>query len=258
MSKSFVTKDASGQLITTSLVIASGTNIQHKNVIALVRKYKTNLEDLGLVVFVTQPRGENIRGRDTEYALLNEAQAALILGCMRNNETLCSFTADLIKEFFDMRPELNNTKNVMLPDFSNPKAAARAWADQLEQKIQLMDEVIALKAQLANQAVDVAYAKEVRSLNGSCDFNDLADVIDVDREIMLTHMRRDMLLMITNRPYQKYIDAGIFVEVKHIPFTDRFGISFPLVEVRITSEGILVLADKYEYLSSFVANTSVV
>jgi phage regulator Rha-like protein len=43
-------------LLTDSLIVASGCEIQHASVIKLVRKYKEDFEEFGLLAFEIQPR----------------------------------------------------------------------------------------------------------------------------------------------------------------------------------------------------------
>ncbi len=77
--------DEEGEAFTTSLVIAKGTNVQHKNVLELVRTYLPDLEEFGGVAFQTRLRSHGQRGSDTEYAELNEQQSTLILTYMLSN-----------------------------------------------------------------------------------------------------------------------------------------------------------------------------
>lgn len=74
------------QSVTTSLVIAEGCHVQHKNVLALVRKYSHEFGELGGVVFERQrfdtPGGAQLR----KVAVLNEDQATYLIALMRTNE----------------------------------------------------------------------------------------------------------------------------------------------------------------------------
>jgi len=57
-----------GDLSTTSIIIAQGTGVQHKNILELVRQYISDLEEFGRIAFETRKSG----GRPTEVAILNE------------------------------------------------------------------------------------------------------------------------------------------------------------------------------------------
>lgn len=89
--------------LTTSLAIAEGTENQHKNVMELIRNYDDDLIDFGEVAFQTRL---NQQGSPTEYALLNEQQATLLITYMRNSDVVRQFKKALVRAFFEMRNRL--------------------------------------------------------------------------------------------------------------------------------------------------------
>ncbi|WP_019343474.1 phage regulatory protein/antirepressor Ant [Mycolicibacterium conceptionense] len=103
-----VFEGADGEPFTTSLVIATETGNQHKNVLALVRANLADLNDLGnMVAFETRARVEGQHGGgDTEFAVLNEPQSALLITYMRNNEVVRAFKKRLVAGFYAMRQRL--------------------------------------------------------------------------------------------------------------------------------------------------------
>ena len=135
------------QAVTSTLVIASETGNEHASVILLVRKYVADLEEFGRVDLKShrQERG----GTPTEYAILNEPQTTLLLTYMRNSEVVRTFKKALVGEFYRMAEELRRGPATALPDFSDPVAAARAWADAYEAKIRLEQD-----NQLLNTIID--------------------------------------------------------------------------------------------------------
>jgi len=88
------------QPMTTSLAIAEGVDLQHKNVIALVRKHTSNLQEFGEVAFETRL---NPQGSPTDVVWLNEPQATLLLTFMRNSEVVIRFKVALVRAFFELR-----------------------------------------------------------------------------------------------------------------------------------------------------------
>lgn len=84
---------------TDTMTIAEGTDTQHKNVIALVRKYLVDLEECGEVAFETRL---NPQGTPTEIALLNQEQFTLIGTYMKNTEIVRAFKKRLVRAFFDL------------------------------------------------------------------------------------------------------------------------------------------------------------
>lgn len=94
-------------LVTTTLAIAAGTANSHEAVIKLARTYRQDLAEFGLVRFEIQPKPVGQRGgSDTEYAILNEHQATLLITYMRNGEIVRQFKRKLVRKFYDMRTEL--------------------------------------------------------------------------------------------------------------------------------------------------------
>lgn len=95
---------ADGQAVTTTLAIAEGTKNSHEAVIKLVRKYAADLREFGVLDFKSESSG----GRPTEYAVLNEQQATLLLTYMRNSEIVRAFKKKLVKEFWSMAQRLRD------------------------------------------------------------------------------------------------------------------------------------------------------
>ena len=63
-------EEKNGELLVSSLIIAENVNYEHSSVIRLIRDNKSDLEEFGTLGFEIQKS----KGRDTEYALLNENQ----------------------------------------------------------------------------------------------------------------------------------------------------------------------------------------
>ena len=92
--------------LTTSLVIAEGTENEHRSIIRLIQTYEKQFKRWGKVRFMdlksTNPEG----GRPTKVALLNEPQATFLITLLRNNEIVVAFKGELVAQFFDMRDAL--------------------------------------------------------------------------------------------------------------------------------------------------------
>lgn len=66
-----------GQALTTSEIVAQGVGIQHKNLLALIRKYQPDFEEFGTPAFET--RGSEGTADYQVFAILNEQQATLLV-----------------------------------------------------------------------------------------------------------------------------------------------------------------------------------
>ncbi len=105
-----------GELLASSLVIARGMRQQHASVIKLVRKHTETLSrfgPLGFEIRKGRPLPQGGFAKATEYAMLNEQQAALLISLMRNTDDVVEFKAGLIAEFYRMRDALSQrTQNL--------------------------------------------------------------------------------------------------------------------------------------------------
>ena len=95
-----------GQALTTSEIVASGVGIQHKNLLAVVRKYASDFNEFGRVAFETRSFETEGGTQNREVALLNEQQATLLVTYCRNSEVVRKFKIALVKAFYEMREQL--------------------------------------------------------------------------------------------------------------------------------------------------------
>lgn len=94
------------QPFTTSVAVAGGTGVQHKNLVELIRANLADLNDVGRVAFETRPFETAGGTQRRDVALLDEPAAALLITYMRNNEIVRAFKKRLIADFYAMRARL--------------------------------------------------------------------------------------------------------------------------------------------------------
>lgn len=92
--------------MTTSLAIAEGVELQHKNVIELIRKYAEDLSEFGGVAFETRPFDTDGGMQWRDVSFLNEQQSTLLITFMRNSPVVIKFKKELVRAFFEMRDHL--------------------------------------------------------------------------------------------------------------------------------------------------------
>ena len=97
--------------LTTTLAIAEGTGHQHVTIMKLVRKYQDDLTEFGPLGFeihvAKRPQGGCA---PTEYALLNEHQATLLMTYMRNSDVVGQFKKRLVKAFYAMGEQISHKR----------------------------------------------------------------------------------------------------------------------------------------------------
>jgi phage regulator Rha-like protein len=152
-----------GQPVTTTLVIAEHTKVQHKNVLALVREHLADFEQFGRVAFETRlgsalPQGGF--GASTEYAILNEHQTTLLFTYMRNSPTVRAIKVAFVKAFFEMAKELRRLKS--LHGTSDWKAARAESACAFTNAMDMLKDMAVKAGEPINPKVYMSEAKMLR------------------------------------------------------------------------------------------------
>ena len=91
-----------GNAVTTSLVIAEGTGVEHRAVLQLVRSNLSDFEDFGRVAFEMRPFETAGGSQERTVAVLNEQHATLLMTYMRNSEVVKEFKKRLVKAFYTL------------------------------------------------------------------------------------------------------------------------------------------------------------
>ena len=103
-----VAQDGDGQLTTTSLIVAEGVGLQHKNVRELIEDNIADFEEFGVCRFETAKpsTSANGGGRPQKLAVLNRDQALLLMTYLRNSAVVRDFKKRLIRAFTEMERRL--------------------------------------------------------------------------------------------------------------------------------------------------------
>lgn len=126
-----VAQDDDGQLTTTSLIVAEGVDVQHKNILGLVRKHLADFEEFGGVAFETRVAGQS--PNPTKLAVLNRDQALLLMTYLRNSAVVRDFKKRLIRAFTEMERRLADGAQPAVPQtYAEALRAAADAAEQLE------------------------------------------------------------------------------------------------------------------------------
>lgn len=96
----------SDEPVTTSLIVAEGTNNQHKSVVRLINEHSKRIERWGQIRFSDLKSTNPLGGRPTKVAYLNEQQATFLITLLKNNDIVLDFKAELVDQFFKMRQVL--------------------------------------------------------------------------------------------------------------------------------------------------------
>ncbi|WP_460160734.1 phage antirepressor KilAC domain-containing protein [Pseudomonas sp. S2_B10] len=134
-----------------------------------------------------------------------------------------------------------------LPDFSDPVAAARAWADQVEQKRvveqvrqQLTKVNHELEVKVEQDAPKVAFHDMVTVSHKTYNAAQAAKIIGTGRTRLLQFMRQKGWVTRSNEPYQAKIEAGL-LDVKLGTFEHPLDGTVPTCSTLITGKGLTKL-----------------
>jgi phage antirepressor YoqD-like protein len=198
---------AEGQPLTTSLVLAEGAGIHHKNALELIKAHVHEIKEFGPIAFETRKGAALPQGgfaKATTVAILNERQATLVLTFFRNTETVRKFKVALVKAFYEMAEKLRKPA-FELPDFTDPAAAAEAWAKQFRERK-------ALEAQVVADAPKVAFAEDIQATAKEETITGAAKILGIKPRAFFDWLRTNgYLYKQSTQATAKSIDAGLMV-----------------------------------------------
>lgn len=205
----------SGQSLTmSSLEIAEMVGSRHDKVTqSIERLSKKNIIQLPPVGEVEAKQSSSPNNKTKVYFFNGEQgkRDSIIVVAQLSPD----FTAKLVDRWQELESQARETKPV-LPDFNDPVAAARAWADEKEQNIKLTE-------QAKLDAPKVEYADAMFGSQDAKDMNEVAKTLAVKgfcRNKIFALLREKKILMSgarKNEPYQAYVERGWF-KVEQVPY----------------------------------------
>lgn len=183
----------------TSLEIAEVTGKRHSDVLEAIR----NMENAWVKVAQRKfPLGsyKDANNQDRPCYILNKTEC-LYVATKFNDEA----RAELVLRWEELENQVRKSEIVM-PNFSNPAEAARAWADQYEQRLKLATKVKedAPKVEFFESVAESKDAVEMKAVSSTLNY------VAVGRNKLFAILREQKVLQSNNIPYQKYIDVGYF------------------------------------------------
>ena len=167
---------------------------------------------------------DSMNRQQTEYLLDREHTDCLLTG----------YSAAMRMAVIKRWRELEGGRVIAtLPDFSNPVAAARAWADQVELQQQASQALI-------DAAPKVAFHDMVVVSHKTYNAAQAAKIIGTGRTRLLQFMRQKGWVTRSNEPYQAKIEAGL-LDVKLGTFEHPIDGTIPTCSTLITGKGLTKL-----------------
>ena len=238
MSTPVLVQTIDGEARVSSEIIAERTEVQHKNVLGMIRDNRAEFEAFGPIAFETRKSG----GRPTEVAHLNEPQATLLMTFMRNSDVVKAFKIELVRQFYAMRQALAGP---IVP--RNYAEALRAHADEVER-------AAALEAKIEADAPKVLFADSVAASKSTILVGDLAKIlkangVQVGANRLFERLREDGYLIRRqgsdwNMPTQRSMELGLF-QIKETAVTHSDGHVTVNKTPKVTGKGQAYFINRY-------------
>lgn len=155
---------------------------------------------------------------------------------------------DVFEVYRNCRKAVKNILRGALPDFSDPVAAARAWADAEEGKRLALAQANESAARLELARPKIEFAEAVAVAANSVPMSSAAKFLKlpgIGRNKLFRMLRADKVLQANNEPYQQHITAGYFeVQPQHYKAGEK-GEQIAGT-TRVTGRGLEWLQKKYK------------
>lgn len=201
---SLVGASSSGELITTTLIIADGTGVQHASVMKLVRSNLGDLEEFGPLGFEIRkgaPLPQGGFAKATEYAVLNREHAMLLLTYMRNNDVVRRFKKSLIRAFTEMERRLAARPSI------DPSQITRLEIAQM--LVNAETERLALEAKNKELAPKAEAYESFLDTTGKYAVGAVAQMLGMGQNKLFRELRNRKIFIASgarrNTPYQQYL-----------------------------------------------------
>lgn len=231
----------------TSLEIAEVTGKRHSDILEAIR----NMENAWAKVAQRKfPLGsyKDANNQSRPCYILNKTEC-LYVATKFNDEA----RAKLVLRWEELENQARKSEIVM-PNFSNPAEAARAWADQYEQRLKL-------EAKAREDAPKVEFYDTTAKSDDTFDLDNVAKTLNyknIGRNNLFKILKEQKVLMRNRNPYQKYVDCGYFKIIQQ-PFDrgGKPGINSKTVVYQKGVDFIKKLLDRLGYKRAFCKNTDI-
>lgn len=197
-----VQQSPEGELTTTSLIIAEGTQVQHASVLRIIRDNEEDFEEFGRVRFEIRPFETAGGMQNRTIAVLNREHAMLLMTYMRNNIIVRQFKKQLIKAFTAMERKLADVRPSFDPSQITRLEMAQMLLNAETERLALeaMNKQLQPKADAYDSFIDAA---------GSCSMGVVAKMLGLGQNQLFRELRNLGVLIprgvMKNTPYQKHM-----------------------------------------------------
>jgi len=192
----------------------------------------------------------DLSGESTSHVLMT--RDGFVFLCMGfTGEKAARFKEAYIAQFNLMESELRRRPTApLLPDFNDPVAAARAWADEAEAKRIAQSKTAQLEAAAAEMAPKVEALARIAESEGSFCITDAAKTLQVPPNALFKFLRSHGWIYTRvgssqEVAYQSKLASGL-LEHKTTTVTRSDGSEKTVTQVRVTPKGLTRLAQEFQ------------
>lgn len=200
VSPQLVRMTSEGHATTTSMIIAEGTESQHRAVLQLIKQHLADFEEFGGVAFEMQPFETAGGTQERTIAVLNREHAMLLMTYMRNTKIVREFKKRLIKAFVELEKQAASPKidGAELTRLELIQIAMNAETERLE--LEAKNKQLEPKADAYDTFLDG---------DGTYSIGNVAKMLGTSQNKLFTELRNRGVLIpkgaMRNTPYQKYM-----------------------------------------------------
>lgn len=240
------------QVVVSSRQVAEKFGKEHRNVLASIKEIIS--AEKSALTFYQENTYKAGTGKSYPKYLMNRDGFTLLAMGFTGKDAL-QWKMKYIAAFNDMEQKLQN-KMLMLPDFTNPAEAARAWAEQFDKRTEA-------ERQLEEAKPKMIFADAVSASDTTILIGDLAKLIkqnghQIGQKRLFEWLRNNGYLIKRkgadyNSPTQKSMELGLF-KIKETAITHSDGHVTVSKTVKVTGKGQQYFINKFaEFVVDIVA-----
>lgn len=239
------------KVLTNSVLVAKKFGKEHKHVLESIRKIMTAENSAVLGMFEESTYLNEQNKKQPMFVMNRDGFTLLAMGF--TGKQAMDFKLDYIDAFNKMEATIKNNQVAALPDFTNPAEAARAWAEQFEQKQieakradEAEQQVLMLTAEVEQMQPKVTYYDTILNNKSTVLITQIAQDYGMSAkafnkvlyELGIQHKVNDQWIL-----YAKYIGKG-YVQSKPVTITHANGIQSVKYNTEWCQKGRLFLYDE--------------